>query len=60
MQPRKLDGVMKRFTEVSSCRPFLRGGKEWAHDQNGMDGTMDKLVKVGLFDFKSDVLTAPP
>ena len=29
-------------------------------DEMGMDGTMDKLVKVGVFDFKSDVLAARP
>ena len=29
-------------------------------DEMGKDGTMDKLVKVGLFDFKSDVLAARP
>ena len=29
-------------------------------DEMGKDGTMDKLVKVSLFDFKSDVLAARP
>ena len=24
--------VINLFTKVSSCRPYLRGGEEWAHD----------------------------